>query len=186
MKRPSRSFEIALSAIACAVAAVALTVGSYVDVLLLSGYLIAVFALMVPLSRDFFWGAALACVGAFLLAFFFCGFAIFQLLPFIAFFGLHPIVNRLQMKYVRKKPLHLLCFLGKAVWFDLAMWLAWVVVLVPIFGIDSATWYPFVMRYFYLVLFVGGTVFFAAYDTMIVLCQRSVSVIVRRIGRIRR
>ena len=182
MRRPSRSFEIALSAIACAVAAVALTVGAWVDVLLPSGYLIAIFALMVPLSRDHFVGAALACVGAFLLAFCFSG-GIFQLLPFIAFFGLHPIVNRLQMKYVRKTPLHLVCFLGKAVWFDLAVWLAWEVVLVPIFGVDSATWYPFVMRYFFIVLFVGGTLFFAVYDFMIRLCQRSVNAIVRRIGR---
>ena len=81
MKKNKRSFEIALSAIACAVASVSLTVGSYVDVLLASGYLVAVFALMVPLSQEFIWGDALAFLGAGLLAFLFCGFSVIKLLP---------------------------------------------------------------------------------------------------------
>lgn len=183
MRRPSKSFEIALSAIACAVAAAALTVGSYVDVLLPSGYLIAIFALMVPLSKNFVWGAFLAYVGACLLAFFFCGFAIFQILPFIAFFGLHPVVNWLQKKFIRKKPLHVPFFIVKAVWFDLSMWLAWAVVFVPIFGLNAEPWYPYIEPYFFLILFLGGTVFFAAYDYLIFLSQRSINAIVRRIRR---
>lgn len=183
MRRPSKSFEIALSAIACAVAAVALTVGSYVDIFFAAGYLVAIFAFMIPLAKDFVWGAALAYVGACILAFLFCGFAILRILPFIAFFGLHPIVNWVQRKFVHKKPLHALCFLGKALWFDLAMWLLWAVILVPFFGIESQAWYPFVARYFYLVLFLGGTVFFAAYDYLIFLCQRSANITVKRIRR---
>ncbi len=184
MKRPSKAYEIALSAIACAAAAAALTLGSYVDVMLAAGYVIAVFALMVPLSKDFVWGSALALIGAFLLSFFFCGMSVFRLLPFIAFFGWHPIVNHLQLKFVKqRKWLHAVIFLGKAVWFDLAMWLMWAVVLVPFFGIESATWYPFVSRYFFWVLFIGGTLFFAAYDFMIFLCRRSVNVILARIRR---
>ncbi|MBR7186462.1 MAG: hypothetical protein IKD43_03125 [Clostridia bacterium] len=183
MKRPSQSFEIALSAIACAVAAVSLTLGSYVDFLLAAGYLFAIFALMVPLSKDYLWGSLLAFVGASLLAFLFCGFAIFQVLPFLVFFGLHPMLNWLQSRYVKKFSLQVLCFFVKALWFDLAMWLMWAVVLVPIFGIESATWYPFVVQYFYFVLFIGGTVFFAAYDYMLFLCQRSVNLAVKRIRR---
>ena len=183
MKRPSKSFEIALSAIACAVAAVALTLGSYVDFLLAAGYLVAVYALMVPLAKHFVWGNVMAFLAAVLLAFLFCGFAIFQLLPFAAFFGLHPLVNYLQKRYVKKKWLHGVVFLGKAVWFDLSMWLMWAVVLVPIFGVESATWYPYITQYFFVVLFLGGTVFFAAYDYMIFLCQRSVDIAVARIRR---
>ncbi len=183
MKRPSKSFEIALSAIACAVAALALTLGSYVDFLLAAGYVVAVFALMVPLSKNFVWGEILAFLGAVILAFFFCAFSIFRLLPFAAFFGLHPLANWAQKKFVKKKPLHILVFLGKAAWFDLAMWLAWTVVFVPVFGVENATWYPFVQKYFYLVLFVGGTLFFALYDPMIFLCQRSVDLAVARIRR---
>ena len=183
MKRPSRSFEIALSAIACAAATVALTVGSYVDVLLAAGYILAIFSLMIPLTKGFVWGNVLAFIGACLLTFVFCGFAVVYILPFIAFFGLHPLINFLERKYVKKLPLKIACFLAKAVWFDLAMWLMWTMVLVPFFGVESATWYPFVSQYFFLVLFLGGTVFFAAYDYMIVLCQRSANIAVARIRR---
>ncbi len=182
MKRPSKTFEIALSGIACAFAAIALTVGSYVDWFVAAGYLLAIFALMVPLSRGFYWGEALALIGAVLIAFFASGLGIFRLLPFIAFFGWHPLVNHLELRFVKKKWQYGVCFLAKAVWFDLAMWLAWAV-FVPIFGLESATWYPFVSRFFFLVLFVGGTLFFAVYDYMMFLCQRSVDAVIRRIRR---
>lgn len=182
MKKPTKSFEIALSAIACAVAAVSLTVGSYVDVLLATGYILAVFALMVPLSKEFVWGDALAFLGAVLLAFMFCAFSIIKLLPFIAFFGLHPIMNFFHKKYVKKKWLHPLVFLGKALWFDGAMLLCWFVLL-PVMGGSEHSWYPYVEQYLYYIVFFGGTLFFAAYDYMIFLCQQSVNKIVRRIGR---
>ena len=184
MKRQSRSFEIALSAIACAVAVCALTLGAYVDFLLAAGFLIAVFALMVPLSKQFIAGYVLALVGAVILSFLFTGFVIgvMRLLPFVAFFGWHPLVNHLQKKYVKRAWLHAVVFAVKAVWFDLAMWLAWVV-LVPIFGLDAQTWYPLIAENLYLILFLGGTVFFAAYDAAIFFCQRSVDSAVQRLGR---
>ena len=71
MKRQSRSFEIALSAIACAIAVCALTLGAYVDFLLAAGFLIAVFALMVPLAKDFVWGYVLALLATVILSFLF-------------------------------------------------------------------------------------------------------------------
>ena len=182
MKRSSRSFAIALSAIACAVASLALTLGSYVDVLFAAGYLIAIFALMVPLSKQLYWADALAFLGAVLLAFLFCGFAILKLLPFVAFFGLHPLINALQKRYIHKKWMHGLCFLGKAIWFDGALLLFWFVVG-PLLGMQSTTWYPYVEPYLYYAVFFGGTLFFAAYDYLIFLCQRSVDRAVARIGR---
>ena len=96
MKRPSKSFEIALSAIACAVAALSLTLASYVSVLMAAGYLLAIFALMVPLAKNFIWGNVLAFLGGVILAYLFGGLAFFwMILPFAAFFGLHPLVNYL-------------------------------------------------------------------------------------------
>ena len=182
MKRPSKSFEIALSAIACAVAALALTLGSYVDVMLAAGYIIAVYALMVPLSKEFVWGNALAFVGAALLAFLFCGFAFIRLVPFVMFLGLHPLINFLQKKYVKKLPLHFLAYLGKALWFDGMLLFCWFI-LAPIFGVAEQSWYPFIQQYLYYLVFIGGTVIFAAYDYLIFLCQRSVNAAVRRIRR---
>ncbi len=183
MKRASRSFEIALSAVSCAVAALALTAGGYLHFLLFAGILIAVYALMVPLAKGFYWGAALAFLGAVLLAFLFCGFSFLTLIPFAVFFGLHPFANELQARFVKKKWGAALCFLGKAVWFDLAMWLSWSLVFVPVLGADQMVWYPYIEPYFYYVLFLGGTLLFALYDYLIFLCRRSVLFALRRIGR---
>ncbi|MCX4385132.1 MAG: hypothetical protein OSJ39_04970, partial [Clostridia bacterium] len=154
MKKTSKTFEIVLSAIACAVAAVALTVGCYINVLYAAGILLAVFAIMVPLSKDFVWGAALAFLGSALLAFMFCAFSIFKLVPFLLFFGVHPIINHIQLKYVKRKWIHPLVLLAKAVWFILTMWLSFELLAVKFFGFDQTTWYEWVMRYFHYVLWL--------------------------------
>lgn len=183
MKKPSKSFEIALSAIACAASAIFLTIGSYVDVFLGAGYILAVFALMIPLSKDFWGGALLAALGSVLLAFMFCAFSFLRLAPFLMFFAFHPTVNYFQKKYVKKTPLHILAFFVKAVWFELVMWFSWRFILVELFALNEAVWYDFVMRYFYLVLFVGGTLVFALYDYAIFMCQRTADWCVKRIKR---
>lgn len=183
MKRPSKSFEIALSAIACAVVALSLTLASYVSVLMAAGYLLAVFALMVPLSKNFIWGDVLAFLGGVLLAFFFGGLALYwMLLPFVVFFGLHPLANYLQLRYTKKSFLHAVWFLLKAAWFDAALLLMWFT-LGDILGFTGAVWYDWVAKYLYLVVFLGGTAIFAGYDLLIFLCQKSVNAIVKRIKR---
>lgn len=183
MKRPSKSFEIVLSAIACAVTAGALTLASYVSFLMAAGYLLAIFALMVPLSKKFIWGEALAYVGGVILAYLFGGLAFFwMLLPFAVFFGLHPLVNHLQLRFTKKKILHGVWFLLKAAWFDGTLLLMWFT-LAGLLGFTGAIWYEWVAKYLYLVVFLGGTAVFAGYDLLMFLCQKSVDAIVRRIGR---
>ena len=181
MKRASQSYQIALAAISCAFATGALTLGSYVDVLLGAAYVVAVFALMVPLARDFWWGDALCYLATLLLTFLFCGFSFLYILPFAVFFGLHPLVNYLQKRFVKNRALFLLCEAVKAVWFDLAMWLSFRLVLVPVFGLDQAFWYPYVEKYFFLILFLGGTLFFAVYDAFVFYCQKCVNAVLRRL-----
>ena len=96
----SRSFEIALSAISCAVSVVMLLVGFLSDILLSSGYLFSTVALMVPLSKQFYRGGALAYLGTVILAIVMGAAAKFwDLVPFIMFFGLHPLLNALQLKF---------------------------------------------------------------------------------------
>lgn len=182
MKRPSKSFEIALSAIACAFAAVMLTLGSYFDVFLAAGFLLAVFALMVPLAKQFYWGNALAFIGASLLSFLFNMGGVLKLVPFYLFFGLHPLVNFLQKKFVRKKLFHGLIFLGKAAWFDGMLFFTWFV-LGAVFGVTELSFYSVLSQYLFYFVFFGGTVAFAVYDYMIFLCQRSVDALVRRLRR---
>ncbi len=176
MKKPTKSFEIALSAIAAAFAAAFLMLGSLNPFLLATGYLVATFALMVPLSKDFLWGSALAYLAAGLIALFVSP---LKIVPYFVFFGLHPIVNYLQKRYVKRTPLKALCLIAKAVWFDFAMWLSYYV-LTEFAGL---TFPDVVEQYLYYVLFIGGTLFFAVYDIMIFLCQRSADAAIRRIRR---
>ncbi|MFQ7077673.1 MAG: hypothetical protein ACLRSW_06885 [Christensenellaceae bacterium] len=67
MKKIS-AYEIALSAVSCAIAAIALTVGTLYTPLLFTGYLFAGFALMIPLAKNCWWGDVLAFIGASLIA----------------------------------------------------------------------------------------------------------------------
>lgn len=176
MKKPSKSFEIALSAIAAAFAAGFLMLGSLHPFLLATGYLVATFSLMVPLSKDFVFGSALAYLAAGLIA---LAVNPWNVVPYAVFFGLHPIVNYLQKKYVKRTALKAVCLTAKAVWFDFAMWLSYFV-LSKMSGLALP---DVVARYFYLVLFLGGTLFFVAYDLMIFFCQRSADIAIRRIRR---
>ena len=121
MKKIS-AYEIALSAVSCALAAIALTVGTLSHALLFTGYLLACFALMIPLSKNCWWGNVLAYIGSSLLALLFTGFDIWDMLPFIVFFGLHPLLNALQLKF---KVNRWLATGIKAIWFDGAMYLVW-------------------------------------------------------------
>ncbi len=173
MKRRSKSFEIALSAISCAVATVFLTVGAFSPFLLATGYLVGCFALMLPLSKDFIWGNVLAFVGASLLSLLFGGMGyVWKLLPFYVFFGLHPLANYLQTRFHWNK---WICLPIKAAWFDGAMYLCWRFTFAMNVNI------AWVNENILLVILLGGTLFFIAYDYMIFLCQKSVNQAIARI-----
>ena len=174
MKRSSKSFEIALSAISCAVATVFLVLGSFSPFLLATGYIVGCFALMVPLSKEFIWGNVLAFIGASILSFLLGCFNYWRLLPFVVFFGLHPLANFLQTKFRWNM---IVCFIVKAAWFDCAMYLCWR------FTFEMNVAVDWINQYIYYVIFIGGTLFFAVYDRMIFLCQKSVNAAVKRIRR---
>ena len=173
----SRSFEIALSSISCAVAVVLLLVGLWSNVLLYSGYLLAMIALMVPLSKQFYWGGALAYLGTVILAIILGAVAQFwKIVPFIMFIGLHPLVNALQLKFNINKWLALAV---KTVWFDLTLWVAYIL-LFDMTGTEN-TIYEFIDRFKYLFIFIGGTLIFFPYDYLVFKTQITVNKLVYRI-----
>ena len=90
--------------------------GFWSNVLLASGYLFGMVALMVPLSKQFIRGGFLAYVGTCILAVV-LGAAVkfWDLVPFAMFFGLHPLLNALQIRFKINKWLALAI---KTVWFD--------------------------------------------------------------------
>ena len=154
MKKIS-AYEIALSALACAAATIMLTVGVYSAVLLFTGYLFAGIALMMPLSKKSYAGFALAYVATCILSLIFNAARFFDLLPFIMFFGLHPLVNELQLKIKINR--WLACGI-KALWFDGTMYVIWR------FVFEMTTTISFVDQFIIPIILIGGTAFFVLYD----------------------
>lgn len=174
MKRLS-TYEIALSAVACAAATLALTFGALYSPMRFTGYLVGCLAVMLPLSCSYYGGAALCYIGSSLLALMFSGFRFIEIMPFALFFGLHPIVNALQKKFRVNK---YLSYAIKAAWFDVAAYLTWKLV----FSMNTAL--PFLDKYIVPIILVGGTLFFIAYDILIFRTQAAVNAAVDKyIGR---
>ncbi len=171
MKKIS-SYEIALSALACAISTVFLTIGVYSEVLLFTGYLLSCIALMLPLAKGSFRGYVLAYLATSLLSLLFNLGRIFDILPFIVFFGLHPLINELQLKIKINR--WIACFI-KALWFDLAMYLVWRLVFSMTTSVD------FIDEYFIWILLIAGTLFFVLYDYLMYKWRAAINQLVARI-----
>ncbi len=171
MKKLS-AYEIALSALACAIATILLTVGVYSEILLFTGYLFGGIALMLPLAKKCYVGYVLAYIATCILSFIFNSSRIFDLLPFVLFFGLHPLVNELQLK--SKINAWLACLL-KALWFDAVMYLIWKWV----FGATTAL--SVVDKYILPIILIFGSAFFVFYDYTMYKCRGTVNELVKRI-----
>lgn len=174
MKRLS-SYDIALSALACAIATIFLTLGVYSSFLLFTGYLLSCVALMLPLAKKSFWGFGLAYVATGVLSFIFNAGRFWDLLPFLMFFGLHPLVNELQLKIKINR--WVACAV-KALWFDVTMYLIWRFV----FGMTTNVSFLNSSNIIWILL-VAGSAFFVLYDYLMYKWRAVVNATVRRIGK---
>lgn len=177
----NRSFQIALSGISCAIAVIFLSLGIISGWLLATGYFIGIIALMVPLSKKFYLGDFLAYIGTCLLTVIMGAAAKFwDIVPFVMFFGLHPLINSLQKKF---KINRLLAFIVKAVWFDATLLVAYFLIYDGVLGGSflPAEVYDFVNRYKYPFIFTVGTVVFLPYDFLTFKCQCAVDALVGKI-----
>lgn len=177
MKKKIPAFEIALSAVACALATIFLSLGVLNNFLLATGYIVACFAMMLPLSKGFIVGDVIAYVATVLLTFLFGGVAVpWRVVPFILFFGLHPLVNYLQIRFKWNK---IIAFVVKAVWFCGSMYLVWR------FVFDMTTNYDWLdewmSKYAIPTVLVVGTLFFAVYDRLLFRCQKVMDGLISRI-----
>lgn len=172
MKKRITSFEIALSALACGLATISLTLGVYSNVLLFTGYLVACIVFMLPLYKQSYVGYVLAYIATCILAFIFNVARFWDVLPFVMFFGLHPLVNELQLK--TKINRWLACFI-KAVWFDVTMYLIWR------FVFRMTTTFPLVDAYILPIILVFGSVFFVFYDYSLYKARAAVNILLQRI-----
>lgn len=172
--RKISAYEIALSALSCALSTILLTVGVYSEILLFTGYLFACVMLMLPLAKQSYWGYGLSYLATCILSFIFGAGRFLDLLPFLMFFGLHPLVNELQLK--TKINRWVACGV-KALWFDGTMYVIWR------FVFAVTTEIPFVDKYFLPIILVVGTAFFVFYDYAMYKWRAGVNTLVKRITR---
>ena len=158
--------ELALSALSCAFVTICMTVGVYSEILLFTGYLFSSVALMMPLAKQSYKGYALAYVGGSILSLIFNAARFMDVLPFILFFGLHPLINELQLK--SKINTWVACFL-KAAWFDLTMYVVWR------FVFQMTTTVSLIDAYIIPVILIFGTAFFVFYDYTAYRCRMIVN-----------
>ncbi len=185
-KKGGGSTEIALSGISCAVAVIFLSVGILSGWLLGTGYFIGIIAMMVPLSKTYYRGGALAYVGTVLLTLFMGAVAkVWDLVPFAMFLGIHPLINALQKRKNFNKWINLAIFAAKAVWFDFMLIVGYYLVLGGVLGgsLLPQSWYDTISRYIWAFVFTLGTLCFALYDYLIFKCQIAVNMIVNRLKR---
>lgn len=112
--------EVAYAAIAAALSAAFLAVGFYLQLAEFLWYFLATMMLMIPLSKGYIRGALFAYIVSSALALMLCAFQFYFILPYVAFMGLHPVVNAAMEKH------HINVWLGhliKAIWFDAAVYL---------------------------------------------------------------
>ena len=173
MKKIS-AYQIALSALSCALATIFLTLGVVSEVLLFTGYLLGGIALMLPLTKQSYLGYVLAFISTCILSCIFASFRFWDILPFLMFFGLHPLVNELQLKW--KINCYLACVV-KALWFDLTMYLVWKVV----FAITTSI--PAIDTYVLPIILVVGSIFFIGYDYAVFGWRNIVLRLARRISK---
>ena len=173
--RKISAHEIALSGLSASLATLFLVLGTITPVLLFTAYLVACIVLMLPLSKGFYIGYVFAYLATSILTLLFCGVGfIFELLPFLLFFGLHPLVNELQLKYRWKK---WVAFGLKAVWFDASLYIAWR------FAFDMTTAIALPHEAVIALLLTLGTALFYLYDYTTFKCRVQVNLLVARLLR---
>lgn len=179
-KKNSPTFEIALSGISCAVAAGALALGLLSGYLVATGYLVGIVALMIPLSKQFFKGGFLAYVGTCILAVV-LGAAVkfWDLVPFAMFFGLHPLLNALQIRFKINRWLALAI---KTVWLDCTLIAGYFLIYV-VGGISLPAEIEAIINGWrlYVIIFTLGSAIFFVYDYLMFKIQIAVNTLVFRI-----
>ena len=173
--RKISAYEIALAGLSAALSTVFLVIGTITPVLLFTAYLVACVALMLPLSKGSYLGYIFAFLATAILCLLFVGAGfIFELMPFALFFGLHPLINELQIQKRWKK---WWAFAGKALWFDGAMYLTWR------FTFEMTTVVQLPEGVLIALFAVLGTAFFYFYDYTMFKCRAQVNALVSRLLR---
>lgn len=115
------SRRIALSGIASALSTMFLIVSVYIPLMDMSCMVLASLSLLIPIAKNDYFGASLAYLSASILGLLTTG-NVLGILPYVIFFGLHPILVSLVIKWHLPVILQLVI---KLVFANLAIFLAW-------------------------------------------------------------
>jgi len=170
-----KSFEIAISAVSASFAVIFLSIGVFVPVFELSAYMFASVALMLPLSKKIYLGGFLAYLSTIILTLLISGGNFVYVLPVAVFFGLHPFINSMQLKFNINKYLALIV---KIIWFDISLLLMYK--FTELFLAESDLIMEFITKYIYIIIPILGSAFFIFYDWFIMRAQRMVNIFVER------
>ena len=139
--------------------------------------------MMLPLSRNFYAGGFATYLAACVLTLI-MGVAgqFWNLVPFIMFFGLHPLVNALQDRF---RINYWIALIFKALWFDCTLIAGYFLIYHGLLGgeIFPQEVYDTVNKYIYLFIFTLGTLVGVAYDLLVRRAQVIMNRLVFRIAR---
>lgn len=163
---------VALSAMCTAICSVTLVIGAYFPMLSYSCIFLASVVITLPLAKDTFKGAILTVIASTILSFLLAAMSFETALPFLLFFGFHPILN----KFFKKKNFNkILAFIIKDVWFVLTLLICYFIT--DLFITDN----EFFKKYMIYILVFGGAAVFFVYDYMFLYFQRAMDKICTRL-----
>ena len=100
-----------------------------------------------------------------------------EFIPFVMFFGLHPLANSLQLKYSVNRWVALVV---KMVWFD-AMLFVMYYALGSFMGLNASTFWQTINDYVWIIILVAGSLFLWLYDYLMFKVQIWINMLVYRI-----
>ncbi len=163
---------IALSALSTAFALIFIIIGAYFPTFDVSCLFMASLMVMLPLSKNSLKGALL-CYGAVLILSFVFTLGHFEIcIAFGLFFGLHPIVNYLQLTKFKK--VWLLTIL-KTLWFLIVAFILFYIL--KMFIVEN----EFLNKFLPLVIILGGSLFFIVYDYAMLRFQKSLKILIEKL-----
>ena len=163
---------VALSAISTAVSLIFIIIGAYFPTFDISCLFMASLMVMLPLAKNSLKGALLCYGAVFILSFIFTLGHFEICIAFGMFFGLHPIINYLQLTKFKKV---VLIKVLKTIWFLIVAFILFY--LLKMFIVEN----EIINKYLPLVILLGGTIFFMFYDYAMLRFQKTVKIVIEKL-----
>lgn len=164
---------IAVSAISTALGVVLLTVGAYFETLDLSCLFMSALVLTLPLAKGSVKSAVLTYLATAILSLLFVGARFSVALIYALFFGIHPILNYLQVRNGKKR--FYFYFIKIALFLTSAFLMVYVL---NFFIVEN----EFFVKFLPFIILIAGTALFIVYDLIMFRFQKYTNLIIKKIG----